>query len=160
MKIETKERIWAEVKKQLHNGETGGKNFKLVFDHKFQPCIRIFNGFQWQLPATVIEAAGGKAQDLIEAAKQKAIEKSKATAKRLKREREELEKRLDEGGFTLLAGEDTDVLFQGTFRECRANIWRVLKCPRDSYSGLGCYVIVDSNNIEVQSGTFDRDCYY
>ena len=160
MKTETKKRIWAEVVRQLNGGEVSGNSFQLQFDHRHKPFIRIFNSQRWTLPDEVVDQLTGPANEAIESARQKAIEKSKATADRLRKEREELDKRLDEDGFTLLAGEETDVICQGTLRECRDNLWKVLKCERDPYVGKGCYVIVDRDNTEVQSGEFDKDCVY
>ena len=71
-----------------------------------------------------------------------------------------LEARLDEPGFVLLAGENTAVVAKGTLRECRDNLFMVRDCPRDPQSGLGCWVIVDAEAVEVQSGTFDEDVAY
>jgi len=81
----------------------------------------------------------------------------------LRKEREKREKRLDEPGFVLLAGENTDVIYHGTYRECKDNLWRLnmpgengKRIPRDSYSGKGCWVIV-KDGYEIQSGYFDKD---
>tara|TARA_R100001530_G_scaffold96544_1_gene67083 strand:+ start:46 stop:528 length:483 start_codon:yes stop_codon:yes gene_type:complete len=157
MKTETKTRIWAEVKKQLNSGYVVGNSFSLQFDGNGQPFVKIFNNQRWTLPASIIENLTGEAKEVIEIAKQKAIEKSKQTANRLRQDRESLEKRLDEDGFILLAGEETDVVCQGTLRQCRANLWKVHKCPRDPHVGIGCYCIVDKNHIEVEIGKFDKD---
>jgi len=160
MKTETKKRIWAEVVRELNSGDVSGKSFQLQFDHNYRPFIRIFNNQRWTLPDEVVVQLTGTANKAIEIARQNAIDKSKATADRLLKEREELDKRLDEDGFTLLAGEETEVICQGTLRACRDNLWKVLKCERDPHVGKGCYVIVDRDNNEVQSGEFDKDCIY
>jgi len=157
MKTETKNRIWADVLTQLNNGHAAGKNFRLQFDRENKPFVEVFNGSHWRLPNHIVEQLTGLAKKLIEAEKQKAIKRSQATAAHLKKEREELDKRLDEDGFTLLAGEATDVVCQGTLRQCRDNLWKVQRLPRDYHCGIGCWIIVDKNNIEVQEGKFDKD---
>jgi len=159
MKTETKKRIWADVVNQLNNGQTTGKNFRLQFDHEYKPFVEIFNGTHWQLPDKIIEKLTGPAKEIIEIEKQKAIKRSQRTADRLKREREELEKRLDEDGFALLAGEDTEIIHQGTLRECRNNLWKVHKLPRDPFCGIGCWIIIKGEE-EVMAGKFDKDMYW
>lgn len=161
MKTETKKRIWDEVVKQLNNGCAGGKNFALRFSHDHKPLIRIFNGAVWELPDCVIDKLKGNAKKLIEIEKEKSAQESKRTAARLKAEQEEREKRLDEPGFTLLAGEETEILHQGTWRECRENLWKLnrLELPRDPYCGIGCWAIV-KGEFEAESGKFDEDIYW
>ena len=66
-----------------------------------------------------------------------------------------LNERLDEKGFVLLAGEETEIVESGTLRECRASLWKVTRLLRDEYAGKGCWVIVDSNGSEIESGKFD-----
>jgi hypothetical protein len=161
MKTETKKRIWSEVVKQLNNGLSGGKSFKLRFSRNHNPLVEIFNGAFWEIPESIIAQLTGEAKQLIDAEKDKAIAESKATAERLRKEREELEKRFDEPGFFLIAGEESEVLHSGTLRECRDNLWKVTAgdLPRDPYCGIGCWVIAKGGE-EVMSGKFDRDCYY
>lgn len=159
MKTETKKRIWDEFLHQINNGAIGGKNFSLFFDNHESPYLKIFNGHHWTIPAYLLSQITGEGKKTIEAAKVRAAEKSKKIAAQLKAERENREKRLDEPGFVLLAGENTKVVHQGTWRECRDNLWQVLKCERNTDVGLGCWVIV-KGEFEAESGTFDRDCYY
>jgi len=161
MKTETKTRVWAEVVSRLNSGEKASKNFSLQFNRAHQPYILIYNGAHWQLPEKVIKQLTGPAKQLIAAEKQKAIEESQRTAERLRKERESLEKRLDEPGFTLLAGEETEIVRRGTFRDCRDNLSQLMakRLPRDPYCGIGCWVIVKGEE-EVMSGKFDKDMYW
>lgn len=101
---------------------------------------------------------------IIEAANVKAAERAAADKARLETWRAEvdatsaaLNARLDEPGFVLLAGEDTAIVASGTLRECRDAMYKVPRCRRDSYSGRGCWVIVDSKHVEVEAGQFTKD---
>lgn len=142
---------------QFNKGEIKGKSFKLIFFPDNTAGVQIFNGEKWQLPVAVIDRITGEAKQLIEAEKEKAQQRSLELAAQLKAQREALDARLDEDGFILLAGEETAVVCRGTLRQCRDNIWKVQKLPRDYYTGKGCYVIVDTKtHEEVQSGEFDK----
>lgn len=157
MKTETKTRIWAEVVTQLNKGLVGGKSFKLRFDRQNRPYIQPFCGHHWTLPDNVIEQLTGEAHAAIEAARARAQAESERLAAEYKAAREALDARLDEPGFTLLAGENTDVVCRGTLRQCRDSLRKVIGLPRDPYCGRGCWVIVDSQHNEVESGEFGKD---
>jgi len=68
---------------------------------------------------------------------------------------------MDKDQCSLLAGEDTEHLFLGTFKECLSNLWRVNGTKRDSVSGLGAWIITRGcDNETLAVGRFDEDCYY
>jgi hypothetical protein len=157
MKTETRKRVWDDVTRQLNIGQTSGKNFRLRFDAEFRPYIVIFNGQRWTLPDDVIAALTDDARATIEVAAREARKARECEAAKYRAEREALNARLDEPGFTLLAGENTDVVCRGTLRQCRESLWKVIGLPRDPYCGRGCWVIVDSQRNEVESGEFDKD---
>ena len=160
MKTETKKRIWTEVVNQLNNEVAGGKSFQLKFSQSdYKVGIKIFNGQWWTMPDDIVEQLTGTANAFIEAEREKAKQETARWIEQHRKDREALERRFDEDGFTLIAGEESEIIHQGTLRECKDNIWKVSKCPRDHYSGLGCYIIVKGEE-EVMSGTFDRDCSY
>ncbi len=161
MKTKTKDRIWTEVIQQLNSGKSSGKNFQLFFTEQGWPYIKIFTGHHWTLPKEIALQLTGTARAALTAERQKQREKSISTAAKLRAEREEREKRLDEPGFFLIAGEESKVLLSGTWRDCHENLWRVTAkgLPRDPYSGIGCWIIV-KGDFEAESGKFDKDCYY
>jgi hypothetical protein len=62
-------------------------------------------------------------------------------------------------GCTLLAGEETEVIYQGTLSACKRemSILYTKDLPLDEYSGKGCWVIVDGDGNEIMSGFFNRE---
>jgi hypothetical protein len=149
-KMETQ--VWKKYEEKWASG-----NFEDVFIHG-KPAVRE-NGTIMFIPNKLLALMPEIAKTAQIVADQKSVE----TARRLKAAREEREKRLDEDGFVLLAGEDTEVVYSGTWRQCRDNLWRLIwggiKYPRDPYSGKGCWIIV-KEEFEAQSGYFDADMYW
>jgi len=101
--------------------------------------------------------------ELVAEAKRRAVEvaiEREADAEKYRQELEAarvaLDARLDDRGFTLLAGENTDVVCRGTLRDCRDSLHKVVHLPRDSWSHLGCWVITDPQFVEVEAGHFTR----
>jgi len=60
---------------------------------------------------------------------------------------------------TLLAGENTDIVTTGTLYHCKQSLWMITqkKLPRDRFCGKGCWVIIDENQNELASGSFDKE---
>jgi hypothetical protein len=103
-------------------------------------------------PAEVVTSANEKAAE-VASQKQAAFDRWMAAQIA---HREVLDRRLNEAGFMLLAGENTAVVARGTLRQCREKICMVVRQPRDNYSGRGCWVIMDSTGAEVEAGQFDK----
>ena len=165
-RMETKQRIYDECVKQLNTGNPSGKNFKLTFSGGYydehHPLLRIFNGACWRLSdhPQIGDNLTTTGWETIRKEKQKYLDHLEKCRAEEARKQAELEARMDEDGFTLIAGERTEIVSQGTLRECRANLWKVTSYPRYQPVGRGCWIIVDRNNDEVLSGEFDKDCYY
>ncbi len=162
MKAKTKKIFWVKVQTALENGDT-----KMLFlDRAGRLCW--WTGKPGEicrpLPDDLLNLCPTEMLSQARlAAEQKAREaeaRSLAYATELRAASEALDKRLDEPGFTLLAGERTDIVHSGTLRECRDNLWKVTHYPRDRTAGIGCWVIVDSkspDHREVESGKYNRD---
>lgn len=103
-------------------------------------------------PAAVVEAAKQKSAEVAEQRQREFAE----WMQRQEAQRAALDARLDETGFVLLAGENTEMVQSGTLRECRDSLWKVTSQPRDEYAGRGCWVIVDGDGNEVEAGMFDK----
>jgi len=84
--------------------------------------------------------------------------------RRIRERREELlDSRGDEPAI-LIAGENSEVVLGGTFRQCHDALWKVPRYPRDSYSGWGCWTIISKNielpaENELMSGKFNGSYY-
>jgi hypothetical protein len=158
MKTTTLKRIWGEYEKKWQAGDF----YDVIVNCIDQPCVRFFNGTVGAIPQKMMHLLP---KELLETLAANAQARSIATAKELADERTEREKRLDEPGFHLLAGENTDAIYAGTWRECRNNLWRLLckfegkKLPRDRDCGKGCWVIV-KGDFEAESGYFNSDMYW
>jgi len=158
MQQKTKDRIWNEVVTQLNSGHPHGPSYKLKFAHSTREVtIEIFNGQRWTMPPKVVAQLTGEAKALIDTEREKADEATRKWCEEHRKEREALDARLDEDGFALLAGEETEIVTSGTLRHCRDNLYRVMQYPRCPYAGKGCWLITDSHGNEVQSGEFDKD---
>lgn len=157
MKTETKSRIIENAKFQIlckdYLALRLGPDGRLIAPH---PC------HGWSQPFTLPqELLTSELKILLEVAAQarEAKHQRQIVAFRIQRDKEEAE--FDGIGprFTLLAGEETEILHHGTFRECLANLWKVLRCPRDHYAGKGAWIISGPAG-EVRSGCFDKDMYW
>jgi hypothetical protein len=64
-------------------------------------------------------------------------------------------------GCTLLAGEETAIICQGTLSQCISEVGLLphKNLPRDPYTGKGCWLIVQGDK-ELRSGYFDKDIAY
>jgi hypothetical protein len=107
-------------------------------------------------PAHILEAAKVKSDSV---AAEKKAELAARMAEASKRWRA-LDLRQNEEGFVLIAGEDSEIVADGTLLECRTSLYKVCRQPRDSYAGRGCWTISDSSGIEVQIGEFDENTYW
>ena len=103
-------------------------------------------------------------KEVIEDARRRSVEHAKARkaeyeqrVQQLAKEEAALNERTDEKGFTLLAGENTEIVESGTFGKCRASLWKVTQQPRGDFSGIGCWIICDGNGDVVEQGKFNSD---
>ena len=158
MKAETKNRIWDEVVRELNAGRSAGKSFKLRFVSDVRMItVEVVSGQRWTMSPDVAARLNGEAKAFIEAERKKAEAATRVWCEHRRQERETLDARLDEGGFTLVGGEETEIIASGTLRHCRDNLWRLPQYPRCPYAGRGCYTITDGDGLEVQAGEFDKD---
>tara|TARA_Y100000361_G_C11138086_1_gene333341 strand:+ start:977 stop:1456 length:480 start_codon:yes stop_codon:yes gene_type:complete len=144
---------WEELESRLSAGEVPA----IYMDRIGQLCLD--DGTQRQIPAKLVPLFPASVVEDVKrrAGEYAAIREAEYEQRKqqLAEEEAELNERLDEKGFVLLAGEETEIVESGTLRQCRASLWKVTQQPRDEYAGKGCWVIVDSNGEHVQAGKFD-----
>lgn len=85
---------------------------------------------------------------------------SEALARALDRAAQ-LDAMADDPGWTMIAGEDSEVLCTGTRAECFSALSAALhRLPRDPYEGRGAWGLLPPDGSREMSGTFDEHCYY
>lgn len=147
---------WEAVMTQVENGEVAvfiAANGGVCIDGA---AMMIPDRFLSRVPADVLTKANERRAN-VERQKE---ERNEAVRLRLKAEEAAKAARLDEPGFTLVAGENSTTVHSGTLRECRDNLWKVMSQPRDGYAGVGCWVIVDSTGTEIDAGRFDKSAWW
>lgn len=64
-------------------------------------------------------------------------------------------------GWTMIAGEESEVLCRGTRAECYSALQAALhRLPRDRFEGVGAWSLLPPDDSREISGTFDQHCYY
>ena len=73
----------------------------------------------------------------------------------------ELDAMSDDPGWTMIAGEESELLCTGTRAECFAALTAALhRLPRDPHEGKGAWVLLPPDGSREMEGTFDQHCYY
>lgn len=103
---------------------------------------------------TARRAAQAERRKAWRAASAEALEKSKARMA-------ELDKIADQPGWTMIAGEESEVLCTGTRAECYSALSAALhRLPRDPHEGAGAWSLLPPDGTREITGTFDQHCYY
>jgi len=123
--------------------------------------MTVYDGEFLVVPARLVGLAPSEqvavARDNADRRAEESRKKNAASRKKYRAEQAKIEARIDEAGFCLIAGEDSCLVFAGTLRNCRRKLPLIQELPRDYCSGRGCWVIVDSDGAEIETGLFDKD---